>query len=59
MIGKLGCVRYSMYMASVFAKECSLEVMYRERNAARLDTVVVATRTVGSLPHNTSHRRVV
>jgi len=61
LIGKLRSVRYSMYMTSVFAKECVL-TMSSDRTEKgtqlRLDTVCGGPHS-GLLPHNTSHRRAV
>jgi len=73
LTGILRCVQYSMYMTSVFAKECVFAKEYvfakecvlimrsdrpEKGTQLRLDTVCSGPRG-GLLPHNTSHRHTV
>ena len=61
LTGKLRCVRYSMYMTSVFTKEYVVIMRsdHPEKGTQlRLDTVCGGPHS-GLLPHNTSHRRAV
>jgi len=61
LIGKLRCVRYSMYITSVFAKECVLIIRSNRTEKGtqlRLDTVCGGPQS-GLPAHNPSHRRAV
>jgi len=59
LIGKLRCVRYSIYMTSVIARECKVGSDVTEKGTQLgLDTVCGGPHS-GLLPHNTSHRRAV
>jgi len=59
LIGKLRCVRYSMYMTSVFARSVlTISSRTEKGTLLRLDTVCGSPHS-GLLPHNTRHRCAV